>query len=278
MKIQSGYLKIVLAAFIWGTIGVFARWSGLSPLGLSFFRLLFATVTLSLILPRDQRLMIGYTKEYLLIFFSGILFALDSVFFFVALQRTTMSNAVFPYYMQPVILALLTSVFLKEKLEHCILAFTFSLGGVALLLAPSVMKFSYTDLTGVGFALAGALCLSVIALFVKVVHVHASTFVYYEMLIASACLLPFIKVHATPSINSLLMAGVIGLVHTALAYIIYYDGLKTVKIQYAATLTYFAPVVAAAAGYFIFRESVSFYTVAGGLLIVINGIFVIFKR
>ncbi|NLY37942.1 MAG: DMT family transporter [Firmicutes bacterium] len=82
MRMQRGYLKVIAASLIWGTIGAFARWSGLNPLELSFFRLLLAGIALSLLLPPGRRRSALAGKGYLLLFLAGVLFAADSLFFF----------------------------------------------------------------------------------------------------------------------------------------------------------------------------------------------------
>lgn len=226
MPIKTGYFQILTAALIWGTIGVFARWSGLTPLELSFFRLIVAGLAMYALLPREERLLIFSTREWLPVFLCGVLFAVDCLLFFSALQLTTISNAVIPYNIQPVFIALLTPVFFREKLElKSILAFLLSLGGVGLLLVPSVVSLSFADLTGISLALAGALLLAVIALTVRSLRIGAFTFVYYEMLIASL----------------------------------------------------FSPVVAAATGYFLFGEVISPYTVVGCLLIILNGVYIVWR-
>lgn len=287
MQVKPGYLKILLASFIWGTMGAFARWSGMSPLELSFFRLVVAGLSLSLILPRRQPLNINSANDCLLLCLCGVLFAVDCLLFFHALRLTTLSNAVFPYSMQPVFIAVLSPLFFKEEKPDLknFLAFALSFTGLGILLFPAMASLSYSDLGGVSLALGGAFLLSIITLLTRALRVNASTFVLYEMLVAALCLMPFmtplmtplVRMESTLSGRSLTMVIIIGLVHTSLAYILYYDGLKTVKMQYGVTLAYFAPVVASLTGFFFFQEAITVYTVAGGLLIVINGLIVIFK-
>jgi len=279
MQSKDGYYKVLLAAVIWGTIGAFARWSGLNPLELSFLRLSVASLAMFAFLPREQRLVILHAREYLPVFLCGIMFAVDCLLFFYALQLTTISNAVIPYNTQPVFITLLTPLFFKERLERgVIIAFILSLTGVGLLLAPSIVSLSLRDVAGIIFALAGALLLSVIALIAKRVNIGATTFVYYEMLIASVCLLPFFRISSPLTAKSVAIVICIGLVHTAIGYVFYYDGLRKVKIQYAITLSYFAPVVAGVTGYFLFGEAIGGYTIVGGLLIILNGLLVLFRR
>ncbi|MDW7650466.1 MAG: DMT family transporter [Bacillota bacterium] len=280
MHIETGYAKVLAASFIWGTLGAFARWSGLLPFELSFFRLLVAALTLFAVLPREQRLIIFYTRQYPLVFISGLLFAVDCLLFFHALKLTTLSNAVLPYNMQPVIIAVLAPVFLRESLRPVhIRALVLSLVGLGLLIYPSLTALSYQDLLGLTLALGGAFCLSVIALIIKALDVRASTFVYYMTVIATVCLLPFTWLISPSSLglHSILLVSVIGLIHTAVAYILYYSGLRSVNTQYAAALTYFIPVVAVLSGVIFFGEHISFFTLTGGTLIIINSITVLFS-
>lgn len=276
MRVKTGYLKVFCAALIWGTIGAFVRWSGLPPLELSFFRFLVGGLALFALLPRGQRLIIFHTRHFPLIILSGVLFAADCLLFFYAVRLTTLANAVFPYYIQPVLLALLAPLLFKEKPEarHWV-AFLLSLAGVGVLVFPAVINLSLKDLTGIGFGLAGALCLSLVAVIAKVVNIPSATFVYYIMFIAVICLIPFVSITSPLSWQSIAIIAIMGLLHTAAAYIFYYDGLRNASIQYAVTLTYFAPIVAALIGLLLFHEPTTLYTVLGGLLIVINGIFVI---
>ncbi|MDW7674433.1 MAG: DMT family transporter [Bacillota bacterium] len=282
MGIKSGYLKIFFAAVIWGTIGVITRWSSLAPLELSFYRVLIAGIALFLILPRGQRLIILHTKHFLLIVLAGILFALDNLLFFYAIHLTSLSNAALPYNMQPIFMAIIAPLILKEKLKaRYVVSFIFAVAGVGILVTPSLINISYGDIIGISFALVGALFLAVIALIAKRINIQAITFVYFKMIIAAICLLPFIKITSiitTNFTNSLVFILIIALVHTALAYILYYDGLKAVKIQHVVALTYFIPVVASLTGYFIFNEAITGYTVIGGLLIIVNGAIVAFNN
>lgn len=279
MRIQTGYLKVLAAAFIWGTLGAFARWSGLTPFELSFFRLLITAFALFTVLPREQRILIFHTKAYPLIFLSGILFAVDCLLFFHALELTTLSNAVLPYNVQPVFIALLAPVFFQEKLRRTHIGALFiALTGLSLLLYPSLAALSYNDMLGIAFAVGGALCLSLIALITKALDIPASTFVYYMTVIAVICLLPFVRLISLPALHfsGILLVCIIGLIHTATAYILYYDGLRTVSTQYAAALTYFIPVIAVLTGLIFFDEQVNVFMVAGGLLIICNSLGVIF--
>ncbi len=46
MGLNKGYLIILTSACIWGTVGVFARWSGLTPIEITFYKNFIAGVCL----------------------------------------------------------------------------------------------------------------------------------------------------------------------------------------------------------------------------------------
>ena len=62
------------------------------------------------------------------------------------------------------------------------------------------------------------------------------------------------------------------MLHTAVAYILYYKGLRTVKLQHAAAIVFLSPVAATVFGYLFFQERISLFTLAGGAVITFNGI------
>ena len=279
VEMKSGYFKMIMVGFIWGTIGAFARWSGLPPLELTFLRFLLAAIALFFLAPRYERLLAFSKRDCILILFAGLLFVADSILFFMALRLTTISNAVIPYYMQPVFIVILTPVLFKERQEaKCYQALLLSLAGLGILLLPSLINLSYNDMAGIGLALAGAFLLSLIALINKIINIHPFVFVYYKMVIATFCLLPFIKLETMLTGSPLIAVAALGVVHTALAYSLYYDALKTVKNQYGITLTYFSPLVASLTGFLFFQEAITPFTIAGGLLIVANSIIFFFSN
>jgi drug/metabolite transporter (DMT)-like permease len=97
------------------------------------------------------------------------------------------------------------------------------------------------------------------------------------MFTASLILLPFFKFAGRLGLKQLVFAAVVGLIHTALAYVLYYDSLRTIRIEHVVTLSYLIPVVAALTGLLIFREPLNLHTILGGLLIIASGLILIFR-
>ncbi|MCX7781609.1 MAG: DMT family transporter, partial [Negativicutes bacterium] len=67
--------------------------------------------------------------------------------------------------------------------------------------------------------------------------------------------------------RSLLLMATLGILHTALALVLYFNGLKSVKVQHASVLSYIDPVSALVYAYAIYAEVPAFFTALGGFLI-----------
>ncbi|ACB86372.1 DMT family transporter [Natranaerobius thermophilus] len=272
MFFQSGYFKILISACIWGTVGIFARWSAMPATDLAFYKTLFACLFLLSILPREDLLITNKFKAYMVIFLTGILYALNAILFLSSIYLTTLSNSLFAYYTKPVIVAFLAPFFFRETPEfRNILAIVISLVGLALILTPSVVSISTQDLAGIALGLCAAISASLVVILVKLVQLPAPIVVYYKMVVAILIMLPLVNFQANFHHGQIFIAAIIGVIHTVLPYILYYSGMQVVKASYGITLTYFDPVVASFLGVLIFGEELTYLSLIGGILIISSG-------
>jgi DME family drug/metabolite transporter len=73
-----------------------------------------------------------------------------------------------------------------------------------------------------------------------------------------------------------LVAGlVLGVVCTALAYLMWTSGMGMIKVQHSAILGYLEPVSAPFYALLLLGEAISLWTLAGGALIVVAGLLVV---
>lgn len=276
MVLKTGYTKILTAACIWGTVGVFARWSGLNPIELSFYKTFLASICLLSLMPREQLLFTNKSLTFSVIAVTGVLYAFDVFLFFYAISLTTMSNALFAYYMQPVFVAFLLPFFINERHEFKnALALLIAVTGLFLILMPSVLHFSREHILGIIFALLAALGGAAIVILVKAINLSSSVIVYYQMIIASLCLAPFVNFSEGLSFYQFTIIITLGIIHTALPYSLYYSGLKAVKASLGITLSYVDPVIASFAGVLLFGEPFTFASLIGGVMIIISGLIVV---
>lgn len=280
----DGYVKVISASIIWGTIGIFARWSGADPLFLSFSRCFIAVLAM-LYIYRQEKIPLLKGGELLLVSLSGLFRAAGLYFYFVAITMTTLCFTLFIFYLAPVLVVLLGPLFVGEKLEkYSLYALFTAVAGVGLILL-SMFDGSFTEaeLAGIIYALLGAFCFTFTIIIAKgLPQVSGLTLTFYQMLVSSLCLLPFLSyplMGTGKPVTPLMLGSIIllGVLHTAYAYVIYHEGLKEVKLQHAGIFLYLDPVVATISGYMIFNENVGLDGFTGAFLILVAGIVVAMK-
>ncbi|OWZ83050.1 DMT family transporter [Natranaerobius trueperi] len=273
---MNGYFKILLAACIWGTLGIFARWSGIPANELVFYKTFVASISLLILLPREKLLIANRLRAFIIIILAGILYAITAILFMNSIYITTMSNALFAFYIKPIIVALLLPIFFREKPNiWSILATLVSLIGLGLILTPSIIEFSFSDIRGVLLALFSAITSSSIVVLVKLIDIPSPIITYYAMIAATLLMIPFIDLDTNINLIQVGFIIIIGFIHTAIPYILYFSGLRSAKTSHGITLTYFDPVVASFAGVLLFQEPFSILTLIGSCLIIISGALII---
>jgi ABC-type antimicrobial peptide transport system permease subunit len=91
---KLGYIFIISAMLIWGSVGVFARFIPQPSEVIVFYRVLFAFISLFLIsiYKKDLHLNLKGNNK-LLILTMGVVLALNWIFFFKAIKITTIASA-----------------------------------------------------------------------------------------------------------------------------------------------------------------------------------------
>lgn len=270
-----GYVGVIAAMLIWGSVGIFGRYAEQSATVIVFFRVLSAFVVLSLyLLARGQlRRAWQQTKgQRGWVLFGGVVLALNWIFFFTAVQMTSVANAVLSYYLAPVLVTLLAPLLLRERLERrTLLAVGLAFAGTIIM--NPLSEVSRADLLGI---LAGVLAALFYALVTisgkKVSGVDATALTQWQTGVAVIVLLPYVLWQGlpTPSVQSLAVMCTIGVVHTALALTLYFQGLRRVKVQHVGVLGYLDPVSAICFAFLFLGEVPGFGTWIGGTLILVS--------
>lgn len=280
---RIGYLKIVCAAVIWGSLGVFVRKIPLSAPAIVSWRVLFAAITiLVLILAKGRAEQLRVRGYRGLLLFCGIGLTLNWTLFFYALKLTTVANAVLLTYTAPIFIALFASLFLREILERAtFLSLALSMLGVALIISPFGFALGGSHLAGILCALGSAISYGLLVIASKVLlqHLPILTMMFYEDLIGVLLLSPFLflsRLEISPTTWVLLI--ILGVVHTALAAFLYLSGLKDIKAQHAGVLAYFDPLSAIVFALIFLGEVPGILTLFGGLLILLAGFNIVVRE
>jgi RarD protein len=245
--------KIIAAMLIWGSMGLLVRNIPLPSGEIALVRGgigVFFLVTVSFLMktPLARRELI-HNQPVLLA--SGIALGVNWILLFEAYQHTTIANATLSYYLAPVIITVLSRLVLKEKLTVikgiCILA---ALTGLALVAgvftaAPPTAGHNLGILYGVAAAVAYA-GFTLLNKFLKGLTSLAATIA--QLGVATIVLLPYTLFagNATAVIagRTVLLLIILGIIHTGLAFWLFFSAVKDLKAQTVAVFSYIDPVTA----------------------------------
>ncbi len=271
-------MMLVTAMVIFGTVGLFRRGVPLSSGELALYRAVLAAVVLGLVLfLSGQRIPFRTIGRQLpLLFLSGAAMGVNWILLFEAYNHTSVSVATLSYYFAPVIVTAVSPVIFREKLTaRQIGCFLVSTLGLALITGVSGLGEGSSDLKGILFGLGAAVFYAAVMLLNKGISgVEGLHRTLLQFLAAIVTLIPYVALTTGVTLFSSGMdaAGwvcllVVGLVHTGLAYVLYFPALKELPGQKAAILSYIDPLVAVVVSVLLLREPMNYWQVIGGAMI-----------
>jgi drug/metabolite transporter (DMT)-like permease len=279
---RSGLARIAVAGVVWGSIPLLSRQVDTSALVIVFWRVAFAFAAATIILLLRRRLsdVRRLTPRRLLgLSAMGVVLALNWVLFFSALQLTSVAVAVLLTYTGPVLVTALSPLVTREPFDARALApLGFALAGTVVIVGPAGLALSGgTHLLGAALAFASAFTYSIGVVVAKrlLEGIPVPVYMAGETLAASVVLLPAMLLLPGPSTavewGSL---ATLGVVHTAGTGLLFLTGLRAVRADHAAILTYAEPVAAVLFAAAFLAEPLTLPTVAGGAMVVLGGVLV----
>jgi DME family drug/metabolite transporter len=257
---------VVVAGLAWGTGGptgaLLSQYAGLSPLATSFWRLAAAAAWLALarlVVPSAAPVMVagGPLRSV----FSGVGLAVCQVGYFLAIPRVGVGIAtVIALGTAPVLIAVAT----RERVTVSTSATTCA-AVVGLVLLTAATDGS-GDLLGIAAAVLSAAGYSLTTLLNRNTPDPITT-AFVGFVVGAVLLLPFAALPSTAL--GWLLIGYFGLVPTALAYTLFYAGLRTLSASTASVIALLEPVVAAAIGVFALGEHLTPAALAGAAIVLV---------
>jgi drug/metabolite transporter (DMT)-like permease len=192
------------------------------------------------------------------------------------MKYTTISNAVLSYYFAPVFIVLLSSIVLKEKMNlKSIICLLGAVAGLFLILKSGNEESiqAYDHIKGVSYGLAGAVVYAIIILFNKYIKgLSGFQATMIQLSIATLVLIPMVLSQGTINFGAIniktwILILVLGVVHTGIAYLLYFTSIKDVKSQTIAILSYLDPIFAIFISFLFLGESMGISQILGGILI-----------
>ena len=269
-------LQMTLSMVIFGTLSLFVRRIPLTSAEVALFRAAIALgcFLLAKAAMRRPLPLKAMGRDALFLFLSGAAMGFNWIFLFEAYRYTTVSVATLSYYFAPVIVILACPLLFHERVTRAqVICFVGSTLGLVLVVNPGGLAGGGDPLKGVLFGLAAAaLYATVILLNKKITRVSGIDRTVLQFGAAALVLLPYILL--TTGFDFRAMRGVgwacllaVGLIHSALAYVLYFSSLRALPGQEAAILSYVDPLVAVVLSLTVLREPVAPVQLVGGALI-----------
>ena len=280
-------LFLLTSMSIFGTIGVFRKYIPFPSGMISLCRAVIGTIfLLGFIFIKGSKPDLSAMKKNLkLLIPAGIMLGFNWILLFEAYQYTEVSTATLCYYMEPVFFILAAAFFLQEKLTlksfFCVIAALIGMGLVSGFDFSSFGKFTAdsffsdgsSDLKGILLGLSAAVLYTTVVLISKhLKDIDGVNVSLVQLATASVVLIPYVLVVEdtstitfTPLNTSMLL--LIGIIHTGIAYALYYSCLKDLKSQTVALYSYLDPVVSVILAVLILNEEMNLVKIAGAVLI-----------
>lgn len=275
---MKGKIRLISSMLIFGSIGAFVKNINLSSMDIAFLRAVIGCIFLTCtgLFIRQKVSFRLIKKNLLLLVISGVAIGFNWILLFQAYKYTTLSNATLSYYFAPVFVLILSPVILKEKLTISkVLCITAAMTGLFMILNVngSSTVGSYNHIKGILYGLSGAaLYASVILMnkFIKDLSGFETTLI--QLSAAALVLLPSILYEHSLNLSSLSLRAIIfifvvGIIHTGIAYLLYFTSMKEINGQSIAILSYIDPIFAVFISVVFLGESMTHLHAVGGILI-----------
>ena len=272
---QKARWMLIASMTIFGTLGLFVRNIPVSSGELALYRaVLAATLIAVFLLVTKQKIPFkAIKKEVPLLLFSGMAMGFNWILLFEAYKYTTVSVATLSYYFAPVIVTAICPILFREKMtKKQIVCFVMSTSGLVLITGIGNLSGG-RDLIGIGFGLGAAVLYATVILLNKFIkNVEGIHRTFLQFLAAILVLVPYVLMTSGVTLGGMHGIGwmnllIVGMVHSGIAYCLYFSSLKELPGQKAAILSYIDPLVAVLISVTVLGEAMTASQLIGGTLI-----------
>ena len=259
---RIGIIYIVIAALLWSTGGIGIKGVADSALKVTFYRSVFAAITLFLIFRRDVR--VRPTPSFLIsiLSYGGCLTT-----FVIATKLTTAANAIFLQYAGVVWVLLAAPLVLHEKMQRRdAIAIVTAMIGMALFF---VGKFEARGMAGNALALLSSLFFATMILALRREHQASRAAVTWGNVVLAIALLPFVWNDLALTPKSLFAMLFLGIFQIGVAYAFFVKGLQHVTATQASLTGMLEPVANPIWVLLVLGEKPSVYAIAGAAIVLV---------
>lgn len=270
---KTGVWQMTAAMLISGSIGVFVLLSGQPVTDVVFWRCLVGALTLFLLARSAGDWRSHLTPGVIAIAaLGGVALVLNWLLLFAAYSRLSIGLATLVYNTQPLMLVLMSMLFLGEKVTRTkwfwLLA---AFGGMVLVLSS---QFSGPHkggwASGIAMALGAAFFYALTALITRRLKgVPPQQIALVQVSVGVLMLLPVAHFTLSPTPVQWSILLLLGVLHTGVMYQLLYGAIQKLPTPVTGSLSFIYPLVAIAADRLVFGHSLSLLQMAGGALILL---------
>lgn len=272
-------LKYVIAVLIYGTIGLVLHYVNVPSSIVVMCRAIIGTAFIAVYMLLTHRKPDGKAIKSNLFWLviSGVSLGLNWVFLFEAYVHTSVAIASLCNYMAPIIVLALSPLLFKTgislKNTLCVLA---AIIGIVLVSGVVTGNPEDVNVRGIVLGLLSAGGFVMLVICNKKIHDIGSYDKALIQLLSAACIVTPYAIFSNigtfhiseVDLRSALLVIMLGLVHTGIAYILYFDALGSIPVVTVAVLGYLEPVLSILLSAFVLNEACDWYIWVGAILII----------
>lgn len=274
---RGAIVQLSLAMLIFGSIGVFRRYIPLSSSWMACTRGVIGTLFLLGVVAVSGRHAEkkAIKKNLLPLFVSGAAIGINWILLFEAYRYTTVAAATLCYYMAPVLVILLAPFVLKEKMtaKKAVCAAVAVLG---MLFVSGIFEDGKTAGGGKGilYGLGAAAFYAAVMLtnqFLKDISSYDRTII--QLGTAAVVVFPYalltsgVREFTVLTVPQMLLLLVVGVIHTGVAYRLYFGSMDALSGQTIAVYSYIDPAFAVLLSVVVLQEETGVSGILGAVLI-----------
>ena len=275
-------LKLIISMLIFGTVGIFRRYIPLSSGMLAFSRGVLGGCFLLLIMilrsgTGIRKILALAGSRLPLLIVSGALIGINWMLLFEAYNYTTVAVATLCYYMEPTIVIVASAFLFRERLDAKKLICV-AVSIVGMIFVSGVLggvSAASGNMKGIVLGLSAAVFYSSVVIINKLIgsmDVYVKTTV--QLFSASLIFLPYLMINkdwgaaGSMGIIAIVMVLVVGILHTGIAYALYFGSISGLRAQTVALFSYIDPVTALILSAVFLGEPLGLSGLLGALLII----------
>lgn len=273
MNLNKSLLQLNLALIFLSTSGILGKLVRSSPELTIWFRCILASLVLFLFIKFSSKNIIIKNKTHIkYILLSGFLIAFHWVTYFYALKLSNIAISLLTLYTFPAITALLEPIILKTKFKliHLLLSILIIIG-----IGFMIPSFNLKDakLIAIAFGLISALAYALRNIWTRKIlkFYDGTSMMFYQVLICSVLLSPFLFLHDNSNIISDTPSFLgLAIITTVLGHTMFVHALKQYTAVSVSLISGIIPIYGILWGVIFINDIPSVKTIIGGSFILLS--------